>query len=106
MKLPDYLTEVPFGKIRLTGHRIGLYHVLQRYKAGSSVVQLHEEFPALSLDLLYRVVAFYEQNRDEVEAYLIRCEEEMKANRQKGKMVDVEELVRRWQAMGRTLSPA
>ena len=28
MRLPDFLQEVEPGEIRLTGHRIGLYHVV------------------------------------------------------------------------------
>ena len=100
MKLPDFLSEVHYGEIRLTGHRIGLYHILRRHRAGTSVAQLHEEFPTLPVDLLDRVLAFYEQNRDEVDAYLSRYEEEIKANRRQGQSLDVEGLGKRWQARG------
>ena len=68
MNLPDFLTEAPYGDIRVTGHRIGLYHVLCYYKEGYSPEQLHEEFPTLSRDLINKVLLFYQDNRDEVDA--------------------------------------
>ena len=34
VNLPDFLTEWPFGEIMIKGHRIGLYHVIRRYKDG------------------------------------------------------------------------
>jgi uncharacterized protein (DUF433 family) len=70
MKLPDFLREVEYGEILLTGSRIGLYHVISDYKDGMSAEQLHEEFPTLSLELINRVLAFYGENRAEVDAYV------------------------------------
>jgi uncharacterized protein (DUF433 family) len=102
MKLPEFLTEVPYGEIRLTGHRIGLFHVVYDYNRGYSAERLHEEFPTLSLDLINKVLDFYRQNRAEVDAYMARCEEEMERNRREGKTIDAEELKRRWIASGRT----
>jgi hypothetical protein len=34
MDLPDFLTRWPDGEIVLTGHRIGLYHVVRCYMVG------------------------------------------------------------------------
>ncbi len=102
MKLPEFLTEWPFGEIVLTGHRIGLYHVVYDYNQGYSPEQLHEEFPTLSLDLINKVLAFYQENRAEVDAYMARCEEEIEHNRRAAKTIDIEELKRRWIASGRT----
>lgn len=102
MQLPDFLMEVPFGEIRLTGHRIGLFHVVSDYNRGYSPEQLHEEFPTLPLELISKVLAFYKENRDEVDAYMARCEEEMERNRRASKPIDWEELKRRWIASGRT----
>lgn len=36
MELPDFLNDTD-GEIRLTGHRIGLMHVVDRYNEGYSV---------------------------------------------------------------------
>lgn len=102
MQLPEFLTEVPFGAIRLTGHRIGLFDVVYDRKRGYSPEQLHEEFPSLPLELINKVLAFYEANRVEVDAYMARCDEEMERNYREGKKIDIEELKRRWIASGRT----
>jgi uncharacterized protein (DUF433 family) len=102
MNLPDFLTEWPYGEIVLTGHRIGLYHVVQDYKAGYSPERLHEEFPTLSLELINKVLAFYQENRAEVDAYVAREEEEIERQRATTPRVfDWEELRRRMEAMRR-----
>ena len=36
MDLPDFLAEWPEGEIVLTGHRIGLYSVIDLYQRGFS----------------------------------------------------------------------
>jgi uncharacterized protein (DUF433 family) len=100
MNLPDFLTEVPFGEIRLTGHRIGLFHIIHDYNAGYSPERLHEEFPTLPLELINKVLAFYRENKAEVDAYVARCLEEMERNRREGIRVDIEDLKRRARAMG------
>jgi uncharacterized protein (DUF433 family) len=105
MNLPDFLTEVPYGEIRLTGSRIGLYHVISDFNHGYSLEQLQEEFPDLSPELLNKVLEFYHQNRAEVDAYMARLEEESERQRRTWKPIDVEELKRRWRAMGRTELP-
>lgn len=69
MDLPEYLEYVD-GEIRLTGHRIGLFQVVERYQAGYSPEMIGEEFPTLSLALIHRVIAFYLDNQSEVDAYV------------------------------------
>jgi uncharacterized protein (DUF433 family) len=77
MELPDFLTQDAFGEIRLTGHRIGLLHVVDRHNEGLSAERLHEEFPSLPLPLIRQVLAFYAVNRAEVDAYVRWCHEEI-----------------------------
>jgi uncharacterized protein (DUF433 family) len=101
MKLPDFLTEGAYGEVRLTGHRIGLDHVIEDYNSGYSPERLHEEFPTLPLDLIQKVLAFYEANREEVDAYMARGREESERHRRAAKPIDVEELMRRAEAKGR-----
>jgi uncharacterized protein (DUF433 family) len=101
MHLPEFLTQWPDGEIVLTGHRIGLYHVVWYHNVGYSPEQLHEEFPTLSPEVIARVLEFYRQNRDEVDAYMARCTEEMERNRRAGKTIDLDELRRRMIAAGR-----
>jgi uncharacterized protein (DUF433 family) len=100
MKLPDFLTEVAYGEIRLTGHRIGLYHVVSRFKEGYSVEQIHEEYPTLSVDLIQKVVDFYLQNKAEADIYVAETEAELDRQYAAGKKLDLEELERRMRARG------
>ena len=95
MTLPDFLTEGAFGEVRLTGHRIGLDHVIEDYNSGYSPERLHEEFPTLPLDLIQKVLACYEANRAEVDAYMARGREDGERHRRAAKPIDVEELMAR-----------
>jgi uncharacterized protein (DUF433 family) len=100
MKLPDFLTEWPYGEIMLTGHRIGLYHVVYHHQQGYSAERLHEEFPTLPLDLINRVLDFYQENRAEVDAYVKHCQEEMDRQYvETPRRIDWDELRKRFEAM-------
>ena len=77
MNLPDYLTLHAYGEIRLTGHRIGLYHVVDRFREGFSPEMIREEFPTLPLALIYKVIAYYLENKGEVDAYVDAFEAEL-----------------------------
>src|SRR5690349_20307325 len=100
MQLPDFLCEAEYGEIRLTGHRIGLYHVISHYKEGYSPEMLHEEFPSLPLDLINKVIRFELDNKTEVDAYVAK--EAAEIERQVAAAppaFDWEELRRRYEAM-------
>lgn len=81
MILPDFLTEHAYGEIRLTGHRIGLEHVVQLYKQGFSPEMLHERYPTLPLPLVDKVIAFYFENQANVDAYVAECAAEIERQR-------------------------
>lgn len=70
MQLPDFLFCPSPGAIRLTGHRIGLEHVVDFYNQGFSAEMLIEQFPSLPLALIHKVIAFYLENQAEVDAYV------------------------------------
>jgi uncharacterized protein (DUF433 family) len=70
MDLPDFLTLWPKGEIVLTGHRIGLYSVIDLAERGCSPDEIREEFPTLDRDLIRKVIAFRESHRAEVDAYI------------------------------------
>jgi uncharacterized protein (DUF433 family) len=72
MQLPPFLTEWPYGEIVITGHRIGLYHVVVHHNAGESAERLHERYPTLPLSLIEDVLAFYREHRQEVDEYVAR----------------------------------
>lgn len=102
MKLPDFLTEWPFGEIVLTGHRIGLYHVMFYHKDGDTAEMLHERFPSLPLDLIEKVLAFARANQAEVDAYVTRCQEEIDRQRATTpRVLDWEKLREKFEAMKR-----
>jgi uncharacterized protein (DUF433 family) len=75
MDLPAFLTRHKYGEIRLTGHRIGLFHVVESYNEGMSAEQIAEYFP--SLPLIREVLTFYQQKRAEVDAYVAACRAEI-----------------------------
>jgi uncharacterized protein (DUF433 family) len=103
MKLPDFLTEWPFGEIVLTGHRIGLYHVVEGYNQGYSPEQLHEEYPTLPLELINKVLAFYKENQSEVDAYMVRfraeCDRQHEEYAALRARLDWDELRRKFETM-------
>lgn len=70
MDLPDFLTRWPNGEIVITGHRIGLYSVIDLVERGFSPDEIFEEFPTLELELIRRVIVFHETHRAEVDAYV------------------------------------
>jgi uncharacterized protein (DUF433 family) len=98
MKLPPFLTEWPYGEIMVTGHRIGLYHVLVHHNLGQSAAMLHEQFPTLSVELLQDILAFYKSNREEVDAYVSREQAAIDHQRATGKHINLAELQRRLEA--------
>jgi uncharacterized protein (DUF433 family) len=102
MNLPDFLTQEPDGYIHLTGHRIGLQDVIDRYNEGDSPETLVFEFDSLSLYVINKVIAFYQQNRSEVDAYIAR--EQAECERQRAntpRVLDFEELRRRMESGAR-----
>jgi uncharacterized protein (DUF433 family) len=77
MNLPDFLTRHKYGEIRLTGHRIGLFHLVEAFKEGSTVEGLHQAFPSLPLTLLRQAIAFYLEHKSEVDDYVAACRAEI-----------------------------
>jgi uncharacterized protein (DUF433 family) len=76
MNLPDFLSQDKYGFIHLAGHRIGLRHVIGLYQEGYTSEMIVEYFPTLPLALVHKVIAFYLENRAEVDAYVTRSREE------------------------------
>ena len=81
MNLPDFLTRGSKGEIRVTGHRIDVFHLVYFYNDGYSAEMLHGRFPTLKLALIHKVIVFYLENKEEVDAYVARCEAEIKRHR-------------------------
>jgi uncharacterized protein (DUF433 family) len=99
MNLPDFLSQDGHGYIHLTGHRIGLRHVVELYKDGYTPEMLHDHFPTLPLALIHKVIAFYLENTAEVDASIEQSRmalDRLAAGPQPGP--DATELRRRMQA--------
>jgi hypothetical protein len=70
MTLPEFLQRGSRGEIRLTGHRIDLYHVVTLYRDGYTVAMIDDYHPDLGPDLIARVIGFYDANRADVDRYV------------------------------------
>jgi uncharacterized protein (DUF433 family) len=98
MTLPDFLTERAEGTIVLTGHRVGLHHVVRYYNEGYSPEMLVEQFPTLPLALVHKVIAHYLENRDSVDAYVAKVRDELAQLRAAGRHPDLVDLRQRLSA--------
>jgi uncharacterized protein (DUF433 family) len=76
MDLPDFLQPVD-GEIRLKGHRVALVHVVKLYTSGYAVEMIGAQLPTLPLAQIHKVVAFYLDHRDELDALVADHDREM-----------------------------
>lgn len=74
MRLEDYLDVQGEDIIRLKGHRIGLEHIVERYHEGYSPEQIALDYPGVSLEQIYGVIAYYLHHQAEVDAYIARID--------------------------------
>ena len=77
MELPDFLHEVEPGEIRFVGHRINLYHLMRPYHEGYTPEMRLCQFPTLSLVVIHKIVVFYLENRQAVDAYIAEYRAEL-----------------------------
>jgi uncharacterized protein (DUF433 family) len=77
MELPDFLTRNSYGEIRLTGHRIGLIHIVDRYNEGSSPEAILCAYPTLSPALISKVIAFYLDHQADIDSYVVATRQEI-----------------------------
>lgn len=71
------------GAIRVGGTRVLLDVIVVSYQQGESAEQIHEGFPSVKLSDVYAVITYYLNNREEVDAYLHRREQEAEQIRRK-----------------------
>ncbi|MBP1466271.1 DUF433 domain-containing protein [Candidatus Chloroploca sp. M-50] len=74
MHLENYLDFHAEDVIRLKGHRIGLEHIVERYHEGYSPEQMALEYPGVSLEQIYGVLAYYLHHQAQVDAYIVRID--------------------------------
>ena len=76
MQLDMYLEQLQPGVIRIKGHRIGLEHIVERFWRGMSPEQIALDFPGVGLPVIYTTIAYYLHNKEEVDAYVARINDE------------------------------
>src|SRR5277367_2708091 len=81
MILPDFLTQSPDGEICLTGHRIGLFHVIHYYNEGFGPEMLACQYPTVPLALIHKVIAWYLENQTDADRYLAACRADLTGQR-------------------------
>ena len=103
MTLPDFLIHQPDDEIVLAGHRITIVNILDYYEEGYSAEMLAARFPSVPLALIHKVIAFYLENRDQLDQYLAKYRSDLAAARAKGrKTPSAAELRARLDVMSRT----
>jgi uncharacterized protein (DUF433 family) len=70
LDLPNLLTCTPQGTWRIAGTRVSLDSVIHSFWEGATPEEICQDFPSLSLAQVYRAIAYYLKQRDNVDAYL------------------------------------
>lgn len=73
----------PDGSIRIGQTRILLELVIRAYLRGGSAEGIVDSYPSLGIDEVYAVIAYYLQNKSEVDAYLENYQKESEAIQKK-----------------------
>lgn len=79
MNLPEFLTQDQYGFIRVTGHRIGLHHLVELRKLGYDTEMMHAEYPTLPTELIDKVLAFSLEHQSEVDKYVRQTRQKIDA---------------------------
>jgi uncharacterized protein (DUF433 family) len=58
------------GTVRIAGTRVSLDSIVACYKSGATSDQIAEDFPTVGLANIHATIAYYLNNRTEVERYL------------------------------------
>ena len=68
----------PNGAVRVSGPqtRVNFELVVWGYKAGETLEEIQYRLPTIELADIYAVIAYYLRNKEEVEAYLQKIEED------------------------------
>lgn len=70
------LEEHPGGVIRISGTRVPLERVIDAFLAGDTPEQIVQDYDSLSIGQVYAVIAYYLDNRENVDAYLAVADQE------------------------------
>jgi uncharacterized protein (DUF433 family) len=71
-----YAQKTAEGGWRVAGSRVSLDSIVYLYWEGKSPEAIAEDFPTLSAEQVYGVIAFYLRNKPEIDDYLVHQDEE------------------------------
>ena len=74
MQLEDYFLFISEDDIRIKGHRLGIDNVLFYFLEGYTPEEINAIYPDLSLEKIYATITYYLQNRQKIDAYLLRLQ--------------------------------
>ena len=69
------------GVYRVAGTRVSLDSIVDAFISGQAAVGIAQSFPALTLEQVYRAIAFYLAHRQNVDLHLATKERAYEANR-------------------------
>ncbi len=72
--MTDQYIEKQDQVYRIKGTRVALDSIIYRFQQGPSPEAIQDSFPALSLSQVYAAIAYYLDNRAELDAYLAHNE--------------------------------
>ena len=72
MQLEDYFLFISEDDIKIKGHRLGIDNVLFYFLEGYTPEEIQAIYPDLSLEKIYATITYYLQNRQKIDAYLLR----------------------------------
>ena len=78
----NLLVRTPQGSWRIAGTRISLDSVVHSFCDGATPEEICQDFPGLSLAQVYAAIAYYLNNREQVDRYLEDAEQSAEDLRQ------------------------
>lgn len=70
------------GVMRVRGSRVTLDSVLAAFREGATAEEIVQQYPSISLADVYQVIGYYLHHSPEVDSYLERRRQELRATRE------------------------
>ena len=93
--LEDYFEFLAPDDIRIKGHRIGIDNVIGYYLSGCTPEQIRAHFPSLSLEKIYATITYYLHNKEEIDAYIERLNQEREQRYQEWRSAEPSPVIQR-----------
>lgn len=83
VEIANLLVRTPHGTWRIAGTRVSLDSVVHSFCDGATPEEICQDFPGLSLTVVYAAIAYYLNNREQVDRYLQDAQQSAEELRQK-----------------------